>query len=302
MITLWRIIQAGGRNFLRNAWLSTAATAVMTITLILMTFSFISNSALSSTIKNVTDKIDVTIYLIDAATTDQVNQLKKQIAALPNVQSVQYGSKADALNEYRKQNAGNAKLLEALNETDNPLPAKLRIEVKDPNNLASISSFINQPNIKALQSDPPNYSGQRKTTIDKIVHLSQFFKRTSLVASLVFVVISVLIIFNTIRMAIFTRRSEIEIMQLVGATNWFIRGPFLVEAALYGIIAAVLALIFCYSILLAGADKLSNYIDIFSTVNFLRHSTLLVVMAELVTGIVIGTIASIFAMSRHLKL
>jgi cell division transport system permease protein len=302
MITFLRILQAGMRNFLRNAWLSTAATAVMTITLILMTFSFISNSALSSTIKNVTDKIDVTIYLKDSVTQEQVSQLKKQIAGIANVQSVQYGSKADALNEYRKQNAGNSKLLEALSETENPLPAKLRIEVKDPNNLASVADFINKTDIKSLQSDPPNYSGQRKTTIDKIVNLSQFFKRTSLIASLIFVVISILIIFNTIRMAIFTRRSEIEIMQLVGATNWFIRGPFLVEAAMYGVIAALLALIFCYSSLLVGASKLSSFIDIASTVHFFRSSAVLVISAEVAIGVVIGVVASIFAMSRHLKL
>ncbi len=266
-----------------------------------MTFSFISNSALSSTIKNVTDKIDVTIYLKDTVGLDQVNALKKQVLAISNVQSVQYGSKADALNEYRKQHAGDTSLLEALSETDNPLPAKLVIEVKDPNHLSSVASFINQSDVKALQSDPPNYSGKRKTVIDKIVHLSSFFRRTSLIASLIFVVISILIIFNTIRMAIFTRRSEIEIMQLVGATNWFIRGPFIVEAAMYGVIAAVLALVFCYSILLVGASKLS-FIDIASTVNFFRNSAFLVILAEAFAGVVIGMVASTFAMSRYLKL
>ncbi len=301
MITFWRIIQAGLRNFLRNAWLTTAATAVMTVTLILMTFSFISNSALSSTIKNVTDKIDVTIYLKDAVGVDQVKSLTAKAQAIENVSRVQYGSKADALNEYRKQHSTDPNLLAALTETDNPLPAKLVLEVKDPNHLASVASFINQPEIKALQSDPPNYSGKRKTVIDKIVNLSSFFKRTSLIATLIFVIISILIIFNTIRMAIFTRKSEIEIMQLVGATNWFIRGPFIIEAALYGIIAAVLALIFSYSILLVGATKLS-FIDIASTVNFFRNSAGLVILAEAVVGVVIGMVASTFAMSRYLKL
>lgn len=273
----------------------------MTVTLILITFSFISNSALSSTIKNVTDKIDVTIYLKDTVGPDQVKALTTRVQAIENVQRVQFGSKADALNEYRKQHATDPNLLAALTEAENPLPAKLVIEVKDPNHLASVASFINQPDIKALQSDPPNYSGKRKNVIDKIVHLSSFFRKTSLVASLIFVVISILIIFNTIRMAIFTRKSEIEIMQLVGATNWFIRGPFIVEAALYGIIAAVLALVFCYSILLVGATKLS-FIDIASTVGFFRTRAFLVIAVEAVTGVVIGMVASTFAMSRYLKL
>lgn len=302
MITLWRIIQAGFRNFLRNAWLSTAATAVMTITLILMTFSYISNSALSSTIKSVTDKIDVSMYLKDSVTPDQVKSLQNRFLSDPNVLSVKYLSKADALASYRKQNSTNPKLLQAISETDNPLPASIQVKVKNPNNLASIASVINEASIKALQSDAPSYSGDRKATVDRIIHFSDFFKKTSLVASIIFIVISMLIIFNTIRMAIFTRRGEIEIMQLVGATNWFIRGPFIMEAAMYGVLAATLALFFCYSLLLGGASKLSGYIDITSTITFFKTFPLMVVSIELAAGVLIGTLASFFAMSRHLKL
>lgn len=304
MITLWRIIQAGFRNFLRNAWLSTAATAVMTVTLVLMTFSYISNSALTSTIKTVTDKIDVSVYLNAAATPPQVTAFEKSLTAAPNVLAVNYISQAQALTDYRVLNKNNPQLLSALDIAGDALPASLDIKARDPNKLNSIAAIVNQPQFKALQdpSAPPSYSGSRKTTVDRIVHFSNFFKRASLVASILFVVISTMIIFNTIRMAIFTRREEIEIMKLVGATNWFIRGPFLVEAGFYGFIAALLALVFCYGLLVSGATKLGSYIDISSTVMVFQHNPLLIIAIEMVAGITIGVGSSLLAMIRYLKL
>lgn len=304
MITFWRIAHAGLRNFLRNAWLSAAATAVMMVTLILMTFSFISNSALTSTIKNVTDKIDVSVYLAADVTQSQVDQFTRSLQSAPNVASVSYVSRADALANYRALNKNNPQLLRALDVAGDALPASLQIKAKDPKKLSDIAAVVNQTNFRGLQDPnaPPSYSGNRKTTIDRIVHFSSFFQKASLIASIAFIVISIMIIFNTIRMAIFTRREEIEIMKLVGATNWFIRGPFLVEASLYGVIAAGLALLFCYGLLLGGAAKLGSYIDISSTVSLFRHYPIVVVLAEVLAGIIIGAASSLLAMARYLKL
>ncbi len=304
MITFWRIFLAGLRNFLRNTWLSAAATAVMMVTLVLMTCSYISNSALSSTIKTVTDKIDVSVYLSSTITQKQIDDFKQELLASPNVIAVKYVSKKDAVAAYREQNKTNPQLLEALDVAGDALPASLQIKAKDPRHLDQIAAIVDKPHNHDLQDPqaPPSYSGNRRVTIDRIVHFSNFFQRTSLVASVIFIVISILIIFNTIRMAIFTRREEIEIMKLVGATNWFIRGPFLVEASLYGVIAAVFALVFCYGLLLSGADKLGNYIDISSTVQIFRHYPIVVVMAEVAAGILIGCTSSLLATMRYLKL
>ena len=304
MLQFWRIIQAGGRNFMRNLWLSTAATAVMTVTLTIVVISFISNSALTSTIKGVTDKIDISIYLADTTTKDQTDSFKARLEKDDNVQSVTYKSKAEALADYRKQNAGDTKLLQAINEADNPLPASLQVKTKDPKKLDSITAIVNQSENKALldPSSPPSYSGDRKATIDKIVRFSNFFKTTGLIMSVIFVIISTLIIFNTIRMAIFTRKDEIEIMKLVGATKWFIRGPFLFEAALYGIIAAFIAAALAYALLLGGGPKLGSYIDVQGTINFFRSYPVVIILAEMIIGVVIGIFSSLLALTRYLKL
>lgn len=304
IVTTVRITKTGLHNFVRNAWLSTAATAVMTVTLTLVAVSYIANAALTQTIKGVVEKIDVSIYLNDSDTSQQIEALKAKIKQLPNVQDVKFISKADALKEYRQQNADNPKLLEAVTESDNPLPASLQVKAKDPNKLQPITDVVNQPDVKPLLAprDAVSYSGDRKATIDKIIQTSNFFKATGLVASIIFIVISTLIIFNTIRMAIFTRREEIEIMKLVGATSWFIRGPFIFEAALYGIIAAILALLFIYTVVLSGAPKLGSYIDTRPIVGFLGDHVLLVTLIELGMGILIGTASSLVALKRYLKL
>lgn len=304
MLQVWRVLQAGGRNFMRNMWLSTAATAVMTITLTIVVVSFISNSALTSTIKGVTNKIDISIYLKDSTTPAMTQQFQQALLADPNVASVAYTSKDQALADYRAEHANDPTLLQGLQYAGNPLPASFAVKAKDPKHLDSIIAVTNEPQYNAMMdpSAPPSYSGSNKQAINRIVSVSNFFKSTGVVASIIFVTISTLIIFNTIRMAIFTRREEIEIMKLVGATKWFIRGPFIFEASLYGIIAAIIALSISYSLVLGGAPKLSAYIDVSSTINFFRSYPVLIVATELCLGILIGAISSMLAMSRYLKL
>jgi cell division transport system permease protein len=304
-LTTIRITKTGLRNFIRNAWLSTAATAVMTVTLSLVAVSYIANRALTSTIQGIENKIDVSVFLSDNDTPAQISAFKDQLQQQPNVESVTFVSKDDALAQYRQENASNPKLLEAVSEADNPLPASFNIQAKNPNNLQPIVNMVNSPADKGLLSTSGNavsYSGSRKDTINKIVQTSNFLKATGLVASVIFVIISTLIIFNTIRMAIFTRREEIEIMKLVGATNWFIRGPFIFEAALYGIIAALFALVFVYLVVLNGAPKLGNYIDVGSITSFMQNHVILVAFVELAIGITIGTASSLVALKRYLKL
>lgn len=306
MLQFWRVLIAGSRNFVRNVWLSTAATAVMTITLSIVIMSFISNSALTSTIKGVTDKIDISVYLKPDVTPAQALALKAKLERSPDVEAVTYKSREDVLAQYRKDHANDATIMKGLEITGNPLDSELHIQARDPKKFDAIIALVNQPENKILlDPDPkaaPSYSGKNKVTIDRIVSVSNFFKSTGLIASIFFVIISTLIIFNTIRMAIFTRKEEIEIMKLVGATKWFIRGPFLFEAALYGIVAAIIAASLSYIMLLGAGPKLASYIDVRSTIELFRSYPLPIVLGELIIGVLIGAFSSLLAMSRYLKL
>jgi len=304
-ITFMRILHTGTVNFLRNASLAIAAMAVMIVTLTIILFSLIANATFSNTIQTITDKIDISVYLNDSTTPKQTDQLISQLKKLPNSKSVQYLSKADVLRQYEQQNAGNQQLLLAIDQTSNPLPATIHIKPKDLNKIQDIKNFLTKPNITALQSDPPSYSGNLKQAIDNITHATNILREIGVIAVIVFAVISALIIFNTIQMAIFNRRDEIQIERLLGASTWYIRGPFVVESAIYGILSAVVSLLIINSIFVTTSSTLQattlGLLDIgYATTYFDSHFWSLLTL-QLLIGIVIGAVSSVIATRRYLK-
>lgn len=305
MITLTRVIKTGVVNFVRNAWLAIAAMAVMVVTLTIVLFSLVTNATFANTITQITDKIDLSVFLKDEISPTERNKILRELKALPNVKEVKYLDKLEALERYRQQNAGNQQLLSAISATDNPLPATIQIKPKDLNKIQDIKTYLSKPNIVALQSDEPSYSGDRKAAIDKITHATNVLRQVGIFSVLLFAVISVLIIFNTIQMAIFNRRDELTIMRLLGASTWYIRGPFVVENIVYGIVSAVLsvAIIKVLFILASNALQASSLglLDInYASTYFNAHIWLLLTI-QLVVGILIGAASSVVATQRYLK-
>lgn len=305
MTTLLRIFRYGLDNFRRNAWLTTAATVVMTITLLIISTTVFARFAFNDTIDQIRQKIDVSVYLRDEATATQIQAFVEKLKSVDVVTSVTYLSKEQARSEFEKQNRSEYEQLQALAELgeDNPFPASLRIKTKDPNKLEELNAVITSNKNLLDQSQPTSYSGERKAAIDKIASVSQFLETAGLVAAAVFVVISIMIVFNTIRMAIFNRRDEIEMMKLIGAEKFFIRGPFIVEAAMYGVLAGIVSVILMYGVIIARAHELSQYeIAVENTVAFFQAWPVLVVLGQMLIGILIGVFSAQLAIRRYLKL
>lgn len=300
-LMLWRIMVSGVRNFIRNAWLSVAATAVMVITLTIMLAAIVFNMALGDTLDQVTESIDIAVFFDDAAPMETVNELQSELLALENVTDVHYVSKAEALERYQEDNADNPDILEAVTEDENPLPTSLEIQVQDLNRVDEIIVLSQDDRFVPIIEDT-SLGEDRRRTIARIADTRQFLITFGIVASLLFAAISILIIFNTIRMAIFARGEEIGIMRLVGATNGFIRGPFLFESMLDGIIAAGISLAVLYTALLKGAPRLVDFVSFDSTFAFFTGAWPLVVFGTILAGIAIGVISSMMAMMRYLKL
>mgnify|MGYP000293508605 CR=1 FL=1 len=300
-----RIVRTGVLNFARNAWLGIAAIAVMVITLTIILFSIIANATFSNTVQTITDKIDISVYLKDEVTTKQQDQLIAQIKGLENVKDVARVSKEEALKKYREQNSDNPELLEAISQTDNPLSVSLQIKPKDPNKIEDIRGFLEKKEIKAQQSDETSYSGDRKEAIDKITSATSFFRRAGVAGVIIFAVISMLIIFNTIQMAIFNRRDELTIMRLLGASTNFIRGPFIVESIMYGLVSGVISIIIVRAIFSISAKTFEasslGLLDInFSNQYFSNHLWGFIGL-QLSAGIFIGAMSSLIATRRYLK-
>lgn len=304
-ISFERIVKNGFVSFGRNIWLAIAAIAMMMITLTILLFAVVANVTFNHTISDITSHIDVSVYLKDNITEAQRSKLMNDIKHIDNVKSVDYTSKAQALKNYEAANSNNPDLLAAISETDNPLPASLDIHPKNPNNLQSIKDYLDRPSVQALQSDPTSYSGDRKAAIDNITKATHFFQEAGIVGIIVFIVISTLIIFNTIRMAIFNRREELVIMRLLGASTAFIRGPFVVETMLYGAVAATVSLILCAALFRLASSTLQasslGLLDIGYSNKFFTSHLLEILTLQLLVGILIGAASSLFATRRYLK-
>jgi cell division transport system permease protein len=303
--TFSRIIRTGMVNFVRNLWLAIAAMAIMIITLTIILFSVIVNATFNNTIQQITSKIDVSVFLKDSVTPAQTQKLIRQFKALSGVQSLQYLSKAQALQQYEAQNAGNTQLLQAIDETDNPLPATLNVKPKDLNDINQIRSFVDKPTVAKLQSDPASDSGDRREAINKITHATNILRRVGVGAVVLFAVISVLIIFNTIQMAIFNRRDELQIMRLLGASTSYIRGPFVVETVIYGVLSAIASILIINAVFVTASGSLQatsfGLLDISYSQRFFEAHYWILLTIQLALGILIGAASSVIATRRYLK-
>jgi cell division transport system permease protein len=306
LLTFWRVVRYGTDSFIRNSWLSVAATAVMTITLLIIFAAFVTQNILNDTIIDLQNKVDMSIYL-KTDTTDQVgSELKAELSQLSSVRSVSYCSADCARAQFANDNSSDASVLSAISEATNENPATLRVVVKDINNTSQLENFVaNDKLVKAnLSTDyKPSFAGEQRETIKSIGRAVNFAQVVGLGAGLLFVVISSLIIFNTIRMAIFNRREEIQMMKLIGADQSFIRGPFLVEAIIYGVIAALISTGIGVWILFEVSGTLTSYqISVHPTIRLLTVYSPLVILGMILIGAIIGIISSLLATRRYLKI
>jgi cell division transport system permease protein len=303
-VTFTRIIHTGAVNFVRNAWLAIAAMAVMIITLTIVLFSIITNATFANTIAQITDKIDVSVYLKDSTDQAAGEQLAAALDKLPNSKSVLYLSKDEALQRYKEQNANNPALLSAINETDNPLPATIQVKPNELDRIQELRDFLNKPDKRQLWEDV-SYRDDRKAAIDKIAHATNLLRRAGFVAVAIFAVISMLIIFNTIQMAIFNRRDELTIMRLLGASTGYIRGPFVVETIIYGIVSALVSVLLIHSLFVASSSALQatslGLLDINYAAEYFRAHLWQLLTMQLALGILIGAVSSTIATRRYLK-
>jgi len=303
--TFLRIIHSGIVGFIRSFSLAIAAIAVMVITLTIVLFSILTNVTFGNTIAQITSQIDISVYLKSDDNSTQVVNFINHLKTLPDVQSVQYLNKIQVLKEYENQNSSNQQLLNAISVTSNPLPATINIKPKNLNQIGSIKSYISTPANVSLQSDPPSYSGTKELAINRITQATNVLRDIGIIAVAVFVVICALIIFNTIQMTIFNRRDEIQIMRLLGANKTYIRGPFIVESIIYGILSAVLSVLIINEIFVTISQTLKasslGLLDISYSNTYFDNNFLKLLLVQILIGVLIGVLSSYSATRRYLK-
>lgn len=303
--TFMRMLRYGVNNFTRNAWLTVAATAVMTITLFVIFASVALHNILGDTLMNLRDNVNMSIYMKTETTKDDVSKVASDLRKESSVLNVVVVSPEQARDTYIDDNKGDAQSLEIIKQATNKFPWTLNVKVQDINDTAQLSDFVKTNELYIASQDPdrpPSFAGTRRATIETIGNAANFAQNIGIIVSAVFVVVSTLIIFNTIRMAIFNRREEIQMMKLIGAERSFIRGPFVVEAIVYGFFAALIASAMGAGILIFAAPGLSTYFNIQPTIDVLTMYAGFVLLAMIIIGAFIGIISSLMATHRYLKL
>lgn len=300
-----RIATNGAKNFVRSGSVSFATVLIMTVTMIIIGLLIFLSAILTSTLTAIKDKVDVNVYFVTTASEPDIFALEQALTALPEVASVEYTSREDALTDFRERHASDQLTLQALEELgENPLGASLAIKAKDPEQYESIVNFLaEEPTLApgaASIIDRINYY-QNKVVIDRLTGAIRATERAGAAIAILFALASVVIVFATVRLAIYTARDEIAVMRLVGASNMYIRGPFIVACVIAGILAALIALFLFYPASWYAAETLTTWLGGFNLFTYYLSHFPMIAGILVGSGIVLGGISSYFAVRRYLK-
>jgi cell division transport system permease protein len=303
-----RVLKAGIQSFFRSGFVSVSSLLVMTITLFIIGSLFFLGGFLNYNLDIVKEKVDVNVYFVTTAQETDILAIKKSLEVLPEVSSVEYVSRDQALINFKEKHKTDDLTLQAIDELgDNPLGALLNVKAKDPSQYAGIAGFLDNSNNDILSPggakiiDKINYA-QNKLVIDKLTAIINSANMIGFWLAIIFVFISLLITFNTIRLVIFMKKDEISVMRLVGASHKYVKGPFVVNGILCGLISAFITiLIFSITAFWISHSSYGIYFGGFNLFSYLVKNILLISVTIFGTGIVLGTIASYFAVHKYLR-
>ncbi|MDZ4063731.1 MAG: permease-like cell division protein FtsX [Coriobacteriia bacterium] len=291
------------QNFKRNWVMSLGAVITIYLSLLLVGVSFVTGYIVTDIVKSVEDKVTIQIFIKDGAATEDVQALQQWLSSDELAKSVNYTTKEEALEKLRKQMAQSPEILDQLG--DNPLPASLDVMLKDPREVESMVARIMANDLFLKVADRPDDPEKSLKWGEGIVNKLFAFTNVVRIVEIVFIamlsVVSLIFINNTIRLAIYARRKEIGIMRLVGASNWFIRTPFLMEGVIQSLIGAAMAILTIVTLQAAIMPRLREavtFLPIDITSGMIVQISLILVGA----GVLIGLAGSGFALRRYLKI
>lgn len=299
-----RITKSGWLNFKRNTFVSLSAVLVMIVTLLVIAGIMLTNKMLVATLDSVRQKVDINVYFTPEAPEEVVLAFKGEIEKLPEVEEVGYISKEEALAEFTERHKNDQTTLDALEELDeNPLGAALTVQAKETSQYEAIANYLEGYRSNSggdSYVDEINYFNNKKA-IDTLTNVINGSERFGFILSIVFGIIAIVITLNTIRLAIYISRDEIHVMNLVGAVQSYIKGPFVVTGAIYGLVATVVVLLMLWPLTIWLTNVAQNF---FVEINFFSYfigDFFKFLGILLVSGVGISSISSYLAVKKYLK-
>lgn len=299
--TFARILKYGFHNFIRNGWLSVATVAVMLLALLVFHGMIIFKHMTDIAVATIQDKIDISVYFKSGTAEDDILKIQRSLEGMAMIKSAEYVSQEDALVAFKEKHKSNEVIAAALNELGgNPLLAALNVKAKDASDYSKIASYFDGGDAASL-IEKVTYT-QNQVVIDRLARIIDVVENAGLALAIVLSLVAGLVTFNTVRLGIYSNREELGIMRLVGATNKFIRGPYVVNGVLYGVIAAAASILIAMPLI----SVVSPYADVFLpelnlSTYFYAHFPQLFGY-QLLFGIVLGAASATVAVRRYLKL
>ena len=309
LVTIRRIFRTGFLDFWRNGFVSFASVLVMTITLFILGMTVFTGVILNTTLNQLRNQADVSVYLVPNTPTDQITQLQTTLQALPEVASVEYTSQDDELAQFRQRHQNDQLTLQALDELGgNPLGAVLTIKAKDISQYNAIAQFLQQqqqnvqPGQTSIIDKIDYFDAAHQQALTRLQEITNAAQRLGFVIIIILGLTSIAICFNTLRLAIYSSREEIAVMRLVGAGQAYIRAPFLVEGMLYGLISGVITLLIFYPLTYWLGNATQNFFGGVNIFTYYLSNFLFFFIGIIGTGMVLGAVASYLAVRRYLKI
>jgi len=285
-------------SFWRNRWLSLATTLIIVLALLIISIFSLTVIVVNKASSVIREKVDLTVYLKDSDSDAQISALKDIIESRPEVTSVNFVSKDGALARWQDRNSGDSDIANVISEIDNPLPQSFDVKTETPEQIESVANFLDSEDYAPL-IEQINYQ-QTKNIIDRLIKITYFVRLVGWSLTIFFLLISILIVYNSVRIAIYSRSDEIEIMRLVGATDFYVRGPFVVEGMAYGLTGAIITSVIFYFIANFAVTPTQQYLGVSDLSISISANIKWIILLVFVVGLLMGVVCSFFAVRRYL--
>lgn len=303
LIATYRVIKFAFQNFWRNIWLSLVTITILTLTFCTVSFLILFNVLARQSINLIQNKIDISVYFKPELSEEVITQSQFKLLSIQWTKNIKYISREQSLENFKAKHYDNQKLLNIIDSLDdNPLGGTLVVTAKSVEGYGKIIDVLNTDEFKdKIQNTETDFNDYKKA-IDRIILITDKVEKVGIIASIIFAFITILIIFYTIKIAIYTHKDEIIIMKLVGAGNFFIKAPFLIESILYAVFACFFAVLILYPILKFVNPHLEFFVGTdFSILEYLNNNAITIIGWQLLVAIILNLIASSAALGKYLK-
>lgn len=300
LLTLRRTFTSGFTHFRRNGWLSFAVISILALTLLIISTLIVLSIAANLVIQSVQDKVDISVYFKSDVTESRIMEFRSTVMQYKEVKTADYISKNRALDEFKAKNADNPTIMQSIEAIgDNPLNASVNIKAVSPDKYDVIATAIQN---SAFKDDISriNYA-KNKIVIERLNNVLSTTRKVGATLAVLFSLIAVLITFNAIRITIYAHRQEIEIMRLVGASNPYIRMPFIFEGVIYGAISAIVVMFVLFPLIRFAAPFIAGAVSVKDVQANFMHYFWLIFLVQIFVGVALGTVSSLIAIRRYLK-